>query len=330
LSAPNNELWKVLQDLHDAGVPEMVNESIGWQLEIANFEGAWPHSHAKMIVIDGKTVAAIGFNFQYAHFSPEHPSGLGEGMVDTAVQVTGPAAQDAQRAFDELWQGATGRQCADFSALEGQWRKSCRDSRVVADHVPEVLRYYLPRGNATAFSMLRTNTYNEADEQITAALAAAEKSIDIMHAQFSLALACNLEYLFEACSTTQAPEYINSILEAVKNNDVHVRLLVDLDSLKGIESLLAVRGLQRLVDNHGMGDRVEIRAFPGRVHAKNTMIDGELLIVGSQNYHWISFGQGRGLAEYNLGISDPDAIKEFQQRFEYYWNLAEGEPGLSN
>ena len=78
-----------------------------------------------------------------------------------------------------------------------------------------------------------------------------------------------------------------------------------------------------------MGDRVEVRAFPGPVHAKNTLIDDELLIVGSQNYHWTSFGEGRGLAEYNLGISDPSAIEEFKQRFQYYWDLADTGPGLS-
>jgi len=329
-SAPNADLWKILQDLHDAGVPEMVNESIGWRLEVANFEGAWPNSHVKMVVVDGKTVVAVGFNMQYKHFPPEHPSGLGDGSVDTAVQVTGPVAQDARRAFDELWQGATLRHCANFFPLNGQWRRTCQDSLARADHAPEVMRYYLPRGNATAFSMLRTDTHNEADDQITAALAAAEKSIDIMHVQFSLALACNLEYLFEVCSTTQAPVYITSILDAVQSKDVQVRLLIDLEPIKGIESLLAVRGLQRLVDKHGMGDQVEIRAFPGPMHAKNTLIDDELLIVGSQNFHWIAFGQGQGLAEYNLGVSDPEAIEDFKQRFEYYWNLEDSGTGLSH
>jgi phosphatidylserine/phosphatidylglycerophosphate/cardiolipin synthase-like enzyme len=328
--APNSELWNILQDLRDAGVPEMVNETIGWRLEVANFEGAWPHSHAKMVVVDGKTAAAVGFNMRYDHFPPEHPSGLGEGKVDTAVQMTGPVAQDARRAFDELWAGAVRRHCANFFPFHRQWQLTCRDSRASADHVPEVMRYYLPRGSATAFSMLRTHVHDEADEQIVAALAAAEKSIDIMHIQFSLALACNLEYLFEVCSTTQVPAYIDSLLEAIETKDVQARLLIDLEPIKGIESLLAVRGLQRLVDKRGMGDRVEIRAFPGPVHVKNTLIDDELLIVGSQNFHWSAFGQGRGLAEYNLGVSDPEAIEDFKRRFQYYWDLASTGPGLSD
>ena len=110
----NAMLWRLLSDLRDAGVPEMVNPELGWRLEVANYEGAWPHSHAKIAVIDGKTLVAAGFNMEYHHFSPDHSSGLGKGTADAAIQVTGPVAQDGRRAFDELWEGATQRHCSSF------------------------------------------------------------------------------------------------------------------------------------------------------------------------------------------------------------------------
>jgi hypothetical protein len=323
LLAPNSELWLILDDLRNAGVPVMVDDELGWRLEVANFDGAWPHSHVKMVVVDGKTVAAVGFNMQYTHFPAEHASGLGHGTVDTALQVTGPVAQDARRAFDELWTGSVLRHCNNFSPFYRLWRLTCRDSQAASSHVPEARRYYLPRGTTTAFSMLRTSTHDEADQQVVTALAAAEESIDIMHVMFSLPLGCNLEYLFKVCTVEQAPVYMQSILDAVEANNVRARLLIDLKPVKGIESFVALQALQEAVDTRGLSDRVEIRSFPGPVHAKNTLIDGELLIVGSQNYHWSAFGPGQGLAEYSLGVSDPQAIEEFERRFQYYWDLAD-------
>ena len=316
----NSHLWDLLSDLRDAGVPEMVNEELGWRLEVANYEGAWPHSHAKILVVDGKTVVAAGFNMQYTHLPPEHPSGEGKGTVDLALQVTGPVAQDGQLAFDELWLGSVQRHCSDLFPSRLPWRLTCRDGRATSDHVPEVRRYYLAGGEGTAFSMLRTVAHDEADKQTMAALAVAEERIDIMHVQFSLPLVCNLNYVIDVCDARHAPPYINSILDAVEENDARLRLLVDLKPFKGIENAIALGILQEAVEERRLGDRIEVRSFASSVHAKGTLIDDEFVIVGSQNYHWSAFGEERGLAEYSVGTSDPEAIAEFQRFFDFYWD----------
>ena len=73
----------------------------------------------------------------------------------------------------------------------------------------------------------------------------------------------------------------------------------------------------------GLSDQVEIRFFsPQLVHYKSTLIDDEFLIVGSQNFHYSAFGEGDGLTEYNLGISDPQAVADFKRLFEYEWERA--------
>ena len=317
-----SQLWNLITDLREAGVPEMVNSDLGWRLEVANYEGAWPHSHAKILVVDGKTVVAAGFNMQYTHFPQTHLSGLGDGTVDAALQISGPVAQDGRLAFDELWTGAAMRHCRDFFPPHRLWQLTCDDRPAVSDHVPEVMRYYLPGGESTAFSMLRTAAYDEADQQVITALSEAQSQIDIMHVQFSLPLVCNLNLLFDVCTTRHALPYMHSILDVAEQNETQVRLLVKLKPLKGIESMLAVDVLQAEVEARGLSDRVEIRPFPGPVHAKTTLIDDELLIIGSQNYHWSAYGHKQGLAEYSLGVSDPQAVADFQRMFEFYWAKA--------
>jgi phosphatidylserine/phosphatidylglycerophosphate/cardiolipin synthase-like enzyme len=320
----NALLWRVLSDLRDAGVPEMVNPELGWRLEVANYEGAWPHSHAKIAVIDGKTLVAAGFNMEYHHFAPDHSSGLGKGTADAAIQVTGPVAQDGRLAFDELWEGATTRHCSNFfpSGPDQLWWLTCRDMEAISDHVPEVKRYYLPGGESIAFSLLRTEAYDEADQQAAAAIAAAEERIDIMHTMFTLPAVCILNYLLEVCSAAQAMPYMQSILDAVEQNQANVRLLVDLEPIKGVENALALGELQAEIKALGLNDRVEIRPFPGPVHAKVTLIDDQFLIVGSHNFHWSAFGKGQSLAEYSLGVTDPQAISDFERFFEYHWERA--------
>jgi hypothetical protein len=320
----NAMLWRLLSDLRDAGVPEMVNPELGWRLEVANYEGAWPHSHAKIAVIDGKTLVAAGFNMEYHHFAPDHSSGLGKGTADAAIQVTGPVAQDGRRAFDELWEGATQRHCSNFfpAGPDRLWWRTCRDTEAISVHVPEVKRYYLPGGESIVFSLLRTTAYDEADQQAALAIAAAEERIDIMHTMFTLPAVCILNYLLDVCSAAQAMPYMQSILDAVEQNEATVRLLIDLAPIKGIENALALGELQAEVKALGLSDRVEIRPFSGPVHAKKTLIDDQFLIVGSHNFHWSAYGTGQGLAEYSLGVADPQAISDFERFFEYHWQRA--------
>jgi phosphatidylserine/phosphatidylglycerophosphate/cardiolipin synthase-like enzyme len=170
---------------------------------------------------------------------------------------------------------------------------------------------------------LRTAAYDEADQQAVAVMAQAEERIDIMHTMFTMQSVCILDYLIEICSPRDAMPFMRSILDAVQQNGARARLLIDLAPIKGVENVLALDELVAEIEARGLGDRVEVRAFPGPVHAKTTLIDDQYLIVGSHNFHWSAFGTGEGLAEYSLGITDPEAIAEFQRLFEVHWQKAE-------
>lgn len=318
----SDQLWSLLNDLRNAGVEEMINPQIGWQVEAANFEGAMPHSHSKMLIVDGKSVVAAGFNFEYYHYPIEHSSGLGENRWDLAMQISGPVAQDAMSAFDDLWQDSDGRECNFHPALDLSWETTCHNYPVKSVHIPEVLKYYLPEdGSADAFSMFRTEAHAESDAQVVAVVAEAQDSVDLTHVNFTLGLVCDLNILYNVCTFRQALPYYDSLLRAAENG-AHLRIMVEQSSIDGVEATLGLKIFLEEAARRGVSDQIEVRFFNGWMHYKAVLVDDQFLVVGSQNFHYSAFGRNTGLAEYNLGTDDPQAIEDYKRLFEYHWDRA--------
>lgn len=317
-----SQFWNVMEDLKAAGVPEMRNPDIGWRVEVANYEGSWPHSHTKLIVVDGKTAQVVGFNMSYDHMPVWSASGRGGGRVDLGSHVTGPAAQAVVTVFDDLWNGANSVYCSNFrqdaSAL---WMLSCRVEEGVATHVPEVLKYYLPGDDDKVFSLYRSAHYKESDEAFAQALASAQKTIDTTQVNFTLNLVCDLNVLFEVCTFEDSPVYMSAMMKAIEENGVKVRVLIEGSPIEGVENGVAIKAFEDALRQKGLEDHLEIRYFDGATHSKAALIDDELLIVGSQNFHYSAWGKS-GLTEYNLAWDDPEAVGDFKRMYEYYWDRA--------
>jgi phosphatidylserine/phosphatidylglycerophosphate/cardiolipin synthase-like enzyme len=308
----------VLKDLKEAGLKKMVDPELGWRVEVGNFAGSWPHSHVKTMIIDGETVVTSGFNHEYKPLSKDHPSGKGLGDTDTGLVMTGPVAQHSRRIYDQLWTGAILRHCPDLNASEAVMRLTCSDSRGVPDHVPEVMRYSLSDDEAIAFSMFRDRAYDEADQQLLAAYHAADESIDLAQAMFSMELICNLNHFFEVCDFGQAPPYMEALMDAAEKG-VKLRIVLTPYPTQHIENIIAMEIFNKEAAERGLARRVEIRMLDDLLHSKSAIIDGEFVIVGSQNLHWSAFGVDRGWSEYNLGVGDLDAAEQYQSFFDYLW-----------
>ena len=311
-------LWYVLKDLKEAGLVKMVDPEIGWRLEVANFAGRWPHSHVKTLIIDGESVVASGFNHEYKPLSKDHPSGLGKGDTDTGLLLTGPVAQHSRRIYDQLWTGAIQRHCPDLSLSETELRLNCTDSRGIPDHVPEVMRYSPTDDESVAFSMFRNQVYNESDQQLLAAYLAAEETIDLAQAMFSMPLICNLNHFFEVCDFGQALPYMEALMDAAENGAT-LRIVLTPYPIQSVENVIAMEILNKEAAERGVARRVEIRMLDRLLHTKSALIDGEFLIVGSQNLHWSAYGEDNGLSEYSLGVGDSRAAEQYQQFFDYLW-----------
>ena len=311
-------LWYVIKDLKEAGLEKMVDPEIGWKVEVGNFAGRWPHSHVKTMVLDGKTVVASGFNHEYKPLSKRHRSHRGKDDTDTGIVVTGPIAQYSRTVYDQLWTGAILRHCPDLTVSEIELRTTCTDSFGVPDHVPEVMRYSPTDSDATAFSMFRNRVYNEADQQLLAAYLSAEESIDLAQAMFSMPLICNLNHFFYVCDWGQALPYMEALMDAAENG-AELRIVLTPYPIRSVENVIAMEIFNQEAFDRGLSRRVEIRMLDDLLHSKSALIDGEFVIVGSQNLHWSAYGEGNGLSEYSLGVGDPAAAEQYQRFFDFRW-----------
>ncbi len=314
-------LWYVINDLKEAGLEKMVDPEIGWKLEVGNFAGRWPHSHVKTLVLDGEQVVASGFNHEYKPLSKLHRSGKGKNDTDTGIVVTGPIAQHSRTVYDQLWTGAILRHCPDLTVSEVELRTTCIDSFGVPDHVPEVMRYSPTNDEAIVFSMFRNQVYNEADQQLLAAYLSAEESIDLAQAMFSMPLICNLNHFFDVCDFGQALPYMEALMDAAENG-AKLRILLTPYPIQSVENVIAMEIMNKEAAERGLLRRVEIRMLDDLLHSKSAMIDGEFVIVGSQNLHWSAYGEGQGLSEYSLGVGDPGAADQYQRFFDFLWERA--------
>lgn len=314
-----SQIWDVMSDLHEAGLTEMVDPELGWRLEVANYAGVFPHSHTKLIVQDGMRLLAVGFNYGYLHFPKDHPSGRGADLVDLGLLAAGPVAQTGLTSYDDMWQGADQLFCTDLAAEN--WQDSCTFQKATLSHVPEAMKYFLA-DDEFAVSLYRNSSYKEADTAVAAAMAAAEDSIDIMHANFSLKLICSLAVLNkDICSFDDALDWMVALVDAIEKNHIKVRVMVETSNMNGMENRIAINILEQELARRGLSDYLEVRFFPGRVHAKSMVIDNDLLFVGSQNFHYSAWGPG-GLNEFSLASNDPDAISTYRAMYDFYWQQA--------
>ncbi|MFN2233893.1 MAG: hypothetical protein ACK2U1_06655, partial [Anaerolineales bacterium] len=256
-----SQVWNVFNHMRYAGLPTMSDPEIGWKLEIANFDGSWPHGHTKMVVIDGKTTVAAGFNYQHKHQSKDHPSGKGKDDYDLGLQMTGPVAQTTRISFDDLWSGSNSIVCPDLGSDSPLWWVSCRREVAQADHVPEVMKLYLSSKNSNAFALHRTTNFQESDQTVPTTIASAQKTLDVLQVNFTLALICDLNVLFEVCDFRDALVYMQAMMDAIETNNVQTRVLVKPGVIEGVESDIAVKAFRDALELRGLSDLVEFRYF---------------------------------------------------------------------
>ncbi len=318
-----DQIWNVIQDFVDVGLPTMEDPAIGWKVELANYKGSMPHSHTKFIVIDGKTVMAAGFNIAWTHLPEDNPSGKGESLTDLGVVLTGPVAQTGIAAFDDEWIDSNQLICSDLSNWDREYlEKNCTWQLASVSHIPESLKFYLPGDTADAIAVYRTAVYKESDRAYEAALATAQETIDVIHVNFTADLICDLNLLVPTlCNFDNTLPYLHSMVDAMKQNGAHVRVMVEGSAGNGAENLPNIQILYNEAKKLGIEDQLEVRKFNGRVHMKSALIDDKLLFVGSQNFHYSSIAEG-GVNEFVIATDSPQALAIYRDMFEYHWQQA--------
>ncbi len=286
-------------------------DTITWQIEVATFRNefwSFQYSHAKLLVVDGRTVIAGGYNVHNYYTEIED-----EVRPDMGLQVRGMAGFEALTAFDTLWRDARIR-----SAVPGPAFDPHLPYPYAIAHAPQIWSHQVATGTAV-FSLYRDRRDKTSDNAILAALNAASATIDLTQTSFTSDV-FGTKLPFEPALET-----------AIRDRNVTVRLLMgsgeDIHRLTLDGNRRVTLRLWKALGS--AADKFQVQMYAtgasGNTHAKALAIDGQFLIVGSQNWDHAAWGSGGvDLAEYNLGLDGGlmgthPAIQSYQTYFEQEW-----------
>lgn len=332
----------VLQAAKRLGIPA---EEEGWKFEVATYRHARPvdpvpvggiHSHVKVLVVDGAEAAVLGYNMQYKYFDRKESESGGSDhpMHDFGVGVTGPIVTNVLEVFEYLW--------VDSRTCEGIARKLWLDVCESEGRGSGGVFLAVQPGSSdesdsvAVFSLFRNHEPDNklSDAAIAAAIGAAQNKINIIQNRYYEGLPTNYKWcggvLFRCPLQSGTMLYTDALVKASNANpNLHLYILLpvsgDMDigvNFGGIDNL---RSQLRHVTNLHVCYFSE-DGFDTPNHAKALSIDGQFLIIGSQNWDFSAFGLlpenllarilPWDLAEYNLGIDSQRAAKDFDKKYD--------------
>ncbi len=305
---------ELLRDLTRLGVP-LNDAAAGWHLAVANYR-YFPHSHVKLHIIDGQDLTVAGYNYTDWHLPKTLPGG--QDLHDLGLRMRGPVAQDGVTVFDDLWRHSQQVSCPEGTAAEAVM-KACTLVQAEAPTHPTFARTLNAAGQARAFLLYRRPGFDEGDRAQLALLAAARQHLDLMQAQFSPSFFCWSAYQSPgACPASEWPPYFRAVLEALERG-VKVRALMVDYGIDRIPNRSGVALLRLEARRRGLEDRFEARYVTHGMHTKAMTVDGRMVLAGSQNFHFSSWGP-LGLNEAMLATTDSAAVAEQRLSFEDVWN----------
>ncbi|WP_245576204.1 phospholipase D-like domain-containing protein [Deinococcus murrayi] len=317
---PRANIYAAAEHLLAAGVPLTGDTVPGWRLEIASYAYTYPHSHMKVIVQDGERVLAGGFNISINHLPGDAPGGRGLDLADVGMWVRGPVARNALAAVRDTWEHSRLLTCSR-PPRPGLLRRDCS---LAAGPSPWPLVWpapATPAGTAHVYPLYRRAGFTGADEALTELVGAARTRLDIVQSQIGGTAGCLGELSEVAgCSPLRQLPVWRAVVSAIRDHGVYVRLLLDYDTALQAETLGLLRALRLELRGLGLDDHLQTRWYgtAGGTHTKMIVVDGAMLVVGSQNLHFSSFGRA-GLVEYSLATSDAGALREAQGLFDFEW-----------
>ncbi|GAA5512085.1 cardiolipin synthase B [Deinococcus carri] len=304
---------ELVRDLTRLGVP-LNDAAAGWHLAVANYD-YFPHSHAKLDVIDGVDLTVSGYNYTDVHLPDTVPGGWG--LHDLGLRMRGPVAQDGVTVFDDLWRHSRQVSCPPATAAEAVLR-SCTLVAPEAPTHPAPAQLLVPAGDARAFLLYRRPGFDQADRAQLALFGAARQSLDLMQVEFSPSLHCWFAYLNpDDCPVTAWPPYFRAILDALERG-VKVRALMVDYGTDQFANRSGVALMRLEARRRGLEDRFEARYVTFNMHTKAMTVDDRMVVVGSMNLHFSSWGP-LGLNEAVLATTDPRAVAEQRASFEDLW-----------
>jgi len=319
----------VLQSLSNMGVP-LENRGLLWKIEVASFRNSHSgigyappntHSHVKILIVDGEVAIVGGYNLQTLYINPLPFLNLN----DVGIKISGPVVQDSLIMFDELWQNGRGLSC-DIQFF-------CEYTTEPLDHAPEVLFIQPVTSNqVNVFSLFRDNSIKTADTAITEAIRAASDNVNLLQNRFFENYPPD-EGIYYPDSFPYPPgeqgpfPYTQAIVDATQNGTQFQLLLSSGDKKSNAAGVNNLREYILLQPNGATAyNNIHIRFTKDPTHTKALSLDGQFVVVGSQNFDFSAFGNDpdniMDLAEYSFGVDSPVAASVFDNKFTALWNVA--------
>ncbi len=319
---PDGRVWKIQVGVYREG------------LQWSKSPGAY--SHVKLMVVDSNKMIVSGYHPQYAFQTAEN----GEADYhDLGIKVAGPIAANGMAVFDSLWADSEIK-CTE----EGAW---IIDNDLSLDLCGEpglgenpTHWFFVPTGDDIALPLYRDLTQKVADMAVEQAIKSANTQVYVI--QNRVGVSGNFPVL--SYGEDGWLNYANALLkEALENTEV--RILFSRDTANFYYNLPSMLNfMDKYYQEGGQEEEWNIFRFYHPegynlftqigLHAKTFMIDGEFLVIGSQNFDHSAFGSSRDdldLVEYSLGIEDSTTIINIKQ--DYYsdalWNSSIGPEVIS-
>jgi phosphatidylserine/phosphatidylglycerophosphate/cardiolipin synthase-like enzyme len=321
---------RVLQTLKQAGI-SLCEDFSGppsecdlWRVEVAYYKPiGFDHSHVKSLVVDRNQAIVSGYNVN---------NWYSDGTYDLGVRVSGPAAFSVARKFQQLWQEA------QAAGKKGKCKPGEDDILVIeisqcqtfvpgpagileGEYAPPLTAIKLLDVSDSIFTLYRDRHNKAADNAIGDGLRAATNHINVWQERMTLAN-------FGMSGTLPFMNALADVIESNANaNNEAFRVRLMLQYFEGPQRVANRRGVRKLRQMIGepLWPHLEVKLFgagPPRLksHTKALSIDGQFLIIGSQNWDFSAWGSG-GLNELNYGIDHTPVTHLFDDGiFLPHWN----------
>jgi phosphatidylserine/phosphatidylglycerophosphate/cardiolipin synthase-like enzyme len=296
-----------------------------WLIEVASYRDSQnnpflispnTHSHVKFFVVDGQTAIVSGYNFQNSYLNSTIP--------DVGITISGPIVQNSLEMFDQLWHNG---RCLALTV--------CDTTTQPVEHAPEVQLIQTDHSNPiNIFSLFRDATIKTADNAIIQAIGSSNLNVNLLQNRY-----------FEnypptpycprggECIDRWVPNsdpsgdngpfsYTQAIVNALQNG-AQVQILLSSDFYSKDKNIDSIENLQSKLDD-SIKHNLFVKFFDGLLHAKSISLDGEFVIVGSQNFDWSAFDGANtddpmDLSEYSFGVDSEDVANQFDAEFEALW-----------
>jgi len=309
-----DQRYSVLDGLkeEDISIYKLLSNGREWKVEVALYsEGANEtriYSHVKLMVVDNNRMIVSGYHPQYVFQTNE--DGKAD-YHDLGLRVSGPIAANGMAIFDTLWQNSEILCIAtDNISQISDWSNCQTSAGKNPSHWP-----FTSTGDDIALPFYRDSINKSADEAVGSAIRSANVQLYALQNRFVVQYPYRIPWLYFEDGLL---EYSDAFLE--KASDVETRILIARDvnlpvNIPSVDNFLIryylAGGNQLPADVvRFYAPNGRLNSFPG-LHAKSFMVDGEFLVIGSQNFDNSAFGKEDGdfdLVEYSIGIEDSNTI----------------------